>query len=167
MMLKRIVLVALAVTALVGLADVPTVNAVEIIGGAAGGYVVGGPTTNSTVYTATAGTLVKTFNENAKLYTVARMSGNEDQDTKWGATAIFATRLPSAPWVWGLLSASGISDAFVNGDGTTDPAFAVGAGLSAGVTPNLSLSLYIEATRVSGDAWERILWFAPSAHFEL
>lgn len=142
-------------------------SSVEIIGGGAAGYVVGGPTTSTTVYTATAGTLLKTFNENAKLYTVARMSGNEDQDTKWGATAVFATRLPSVPWLWALLNASAVDDAFINGDGTADPALAVGAGLSAGVTPNLSLSIYCEATRISGDAWSRVVWFAPTAHFEL
>lgn len=142
-------------------------KAVEIIGGGAAGYVVGGPVTNSTVYTGTLGTLLKQFNEDAKLYTVARISGNEDQDTKWGATVIFANRLPSVRWLWALLNVSAIDDAFINGDGTTDPALAIGAGLGAGVTPNLSLNVYVEATKVSGDAWDRTLWFAPMGHFEL
>lgn len=160
--MKRIAIALLAVGLMSGEA-----SSVEIIGGGAAGYVVGGPTTNTTVYTATAGTVLKTFNENAKIYTVARMSGNEEQDTQWGATGIFATRLPSVQWLWGLLSVSAIDDAFQNGDGSTEAALSIGAGVSAGVTPNLSLSLYMEATRISGDAWARTLWIAPSAHFEL
>lgn len=161
-MFKRIVL---AVVVTVGMAI--SAHAVEIIGGGAAGYVIGGPGTNSTVYTATAGTVLKTFNENAKIFTVARMSGNEEQDTQWGATGIFANRLPSVRWLWGLLSVSAIDDAFQNDNGTTTTALSIGAGLSAGMTPNLSLSVYLEATRISGDAWSRTLWFAPSAHFEL
>jgi opacity protein-like surface antigen len=159
--MRKFAIALLAVCALAA-----PVQAVEMIGGAAGGYTITGPNKSATVYTATAGTVLRTFNENAKLFGVARMSGNEDQDTKWGVTALFATRLSSVRWLWGLLSAAAINDAFVNGDGTTDATFAIGAGLSAAMTPNLSLSLYYESMRTSGDAWDGTLWFAPTAHVE-
>ena len=140
--------------------------AVELIGGGAMGYTFGGPATKQTVYTATAGTLTKTFNENAKLFTVARLKGNAEQENKWGAKAILATRITSLRWLWALLDISAMKGGFVNADGSEDFAIGFGGGVSASVNPNLSLVLYFEAMRVSGDDWDRTLWFAPTASVE-
>ena len=158
-MLKRIGLVALVVLAFAGEA-----SSAEIIGGVTGGYTYNGPASGAPWFSATTGARLGTFNEGwTKIYTVARLAGTED-DGLWGAKAILAQKISSNGVFWWVLDAGALDGGCINSDGSDEITPSFGTGPAVALNKYMSVALYGEAWRTSGDTWGMAASLAIQAH---
>lgn len=141
-----------------------TAQAVEIIGGGAAGYCLGGPDVKATYFTATAGAMVKTFNEGwTKLYTVGRYNGTE-LNSQWGVKAILANKITTSGVFWWIIDAGALDGGFVNADGTDEITPSFGTGPTVVLSKFQSVSLYGECWRANASEWNKTLWITTQFH---